>query len=55
LDTLTLKGNVIEDFEEEIIPILSTMNRLKKIDLSLNPITAIPKYRDHVVILTSSL
>jgi Leucine-rich repeat (LRR) protein len=52
LEVLILKKNRIVDFEEEICPMLQTMNALRQLDLTENPVTLIPKYRDQVIILT---
>jgi hypothetical protein len=51
---LILKKNFIADFEEQICPMLQTMNGLRQLDLSDNPVTSIPKYRDQVIILTGA-
>lgn len=55
LDTLNLKDNLISDFEHQICPILQTMNCLRILNLSKNPVTSITKYRDQVVLLSRSV
>ena len=55
LDTLNLRGNMIDDFENEVCPILQTMNSLRYLSLKGNPVTGIPKYRDQVVLLSRSV
>jgi Leucine-rich repeat (LRR) protein len=54
LEVLILKKNFIADFEEQICPMLQTMNGLRQLDLSDNPVTSIPKYRDQVIIMTGA-
>ena len=46
LDHLNIRDNYIEDFEQQICPILQTMNILKILNLKGNPVTQITKYRD---------
>ena len=46
LDTLNLKDNKIGDFENQVCPLLQTMNCLRIINLKNNPVTSITKYRD---------
>ena len=52
---LNLKENCISDFDEEVCPMLQTMNQLQILMFQKNPVTAIPKYRDQVVLLSSSV
>lgn len=54
LEVLILKKNRIIDFEEQICPLLQTMSALKQLDLSENPVNAIQKYRDQIIILTGN-
>lgn len=55
LDHLNLKDNHVSDFEQEICPILQTMNCLRVLNLKNNPVTGITKYRDQVVLLSRSV
>lgn len=55
LDTLNLRDNLIADFEHQVCPILQTMNCLRILNLSKNPVTQITKYRDQVVLLSRSV
>lgn len=55
LDTLNLKDNRIDDFENQVCPLLQTMNRLRILNLKNNPVTSITKYRDQVVLLSRSI
>ncbi|TNV88203.1 hypothetical protein FGO68_gene9687 [Halteria grandinella] len=52
VEVLILKKNRIVDFEDQVCPMLQTMNALRQLDLTDNPVTQIPKYRDQVIILT---
>ncbi|CDW71068.1 leucine-rich repeat protein [Stylonychia lemnae] len=56
LDSLNLSRNMIDDFDEQINPLLSTMNRLRNLNLNENPVQAVTqKYRDQVVLLSRSI
>ena len=55
LDTLNLKDNLITDFEHQVCPLLQTMNCLRILNISKNPVTAITKYRDQIVLLSRSV
>ena len=55
LDTLNLRDNQIEDFEQEVCPMLQTMNSVRILTLKNNPVTNITKYRDQVVLLSKSI
>ena len=46
LVVLNLKDNIISDFDEQVCPILQTMNHLRTLWLAGNPVTHISKYRD---------
>ena len=46
LDSLNLRDNLIDDFEQQVCPILQTMNTLKVVSFKNNPVTSITKYRD---------
>jgi Leucine-rich repeat (LRR) protein len=46
MEILDLRFNIIEDFSEQIVPLLDTMIKLQKLDLNANPVTITPKYRD---------
>ena len=53
LITLNLNDNGIEDFEQEIAPMLMTLVRLTNLSLLRNPVIRLtPKFRDQVVSLT---
>jgi Leucine-rich repeat (LRR) protein len=54
VEVLILKRNRIEDFEQHVCPMLQTMTSLQQLDLSENPVNAIPKYRDQIIILTTN-
>jgi Leucine-rich repeat (LRR) protein len=54
LEVLILKKNRIADFEENVVPMLQTLNSLQQLDLSDNPVNAIQKYRDQIIILTGN-
>lgn len=55
LEYLNLKDNNIKEFEQEVCPILQTMNGLRVLNLKNNPVTGITKYRDQVVLLSRSI
>ena len=55
LDIINLQNNLIEDFEQELCPLLQTMNALRILNLKGNPITQITKYRDQVILLSRSI
>jgi len=55
IDYLNLKDNLIEDFDGEVCPLLQTMNCLRHLTLSQNPVCHISKYRDQVVLLSNSV
>ena len=46
LEQLNLKDNLVSNFEQDVCPILQTMNRLAVLNLKNNPVTSITKYRD---------
>lgn len=46
LEQLNLKDNLVSNFEQDVCPILQTMNRLGVLNLKNNPVTSITKYRD---------
>ena len=53
LNILNLAENRIADFEEQVSPMLMTLQSLNKLSLLNNPVTKnTHKYRDQVVILT---
>ena len=54
LNTLQLKNNALKDMEELSDP-FGGMERLNKMDCRGNPLCALPKYRDYIVILCKSL
>lgn len=55
LETLNMKENLINDFENQVCPLLQTMNCLKTLDLRSNPCCKITKYRDQIVLLSKSV
>ena len=55
LDTLNLTGNNISDLENQVCPLLQTMNHLRVLKLTGNPVTQIQKYRDQIVLLSRSV
>jgi Leucine-rich repeat (LRR) protein len=55
LSYLNLKDNLITDFDEQVCPLLQTMNYLQRLWLIGNPVTTISKYRDQVVLLSNSV
>jgi protein phosphatase 1 regulatory subunit 42 len=55
LETLNMKENLIEDFENQVCPLLQTMNNLRILNLAKCPVTQITKYRDQVVLLSKSV
>ena len=50
-----MADNDIDDFEEEVCPLLQTMNSLRTLNLKGNPVCQIPKYRDQIVLLSRSV
>jgi Leucine-rich repeat (LRR) protein len=52
LITLNLADNLIEDFEDQVSPMLMTLQSLRTLNLKNNPVTKTAKYRDRVVLLT---
>ena len=46
IEILNLKDNLIQDFENEVCPLLQTMNMLRILNLKNNPVLNTPKYRD---------
>ena len=53
LVTLNLNDNLIEDFNEEVAPMLMTLINLTNLSLLRNPVVKqTPKFRDQVVSLT---
>ena len=53
LVTLNLNDNLIEDFNEEVAPMLMTLINLTDLSLLRNPVVKLtPKFRDQVVSLT---
>lgn len=46
LDILNIADNNIDDFENEVCPLLQTMNVLRTLNMKGNPVCQIPKYRD---------
>lgn len=52
---LNLKDNLISDFDDQVCPLLQTMNYLQRLWLVGNPVTSISKYRDQVVLLSNSV
>jgi hypothetical protein len=55
LRTLNLSDNLIRDFDEQVSPVLMTLQRLISLKLINNPVTKnTSKYRDQVVILTKN-
>jgi protein phosphatase 1 regulatory subunit 42 len=55
LDSINLKDNAIVDLENEICPLLQTMNYLRILKLNNNPVTGVQKYRDQIVLLSRSV
>lgn len=55
LDQLNLKDNKISDFENNVCPLLQTMNSLRILSLKNNPVVNISKYRDQVVLLSRTV
>jgi len=55
LEQLNLKDNSVGNFEQEVCPILQTINGLRILNLKNNPVTSITKYRDQVVLLSRSV
>ena len=50
---LNLENNIIEDFDDQVSPILMTLQHLNTLNLKGNPVVRLtPKYRDQVVVLT---
>ena len=49
LETLDLRGNLIQDLQEELMPLLSTMRGLTKLDMRENPVVRNAKYREQVI------
>ena len=52
LITLNLNDNLIEDFSDEVAPMLMTLIRLTQLTMLRNPVVKTFKYRDQVVSLT---
>lgn len=50
-----MADNDIDDFENEVCPLLQTMNALRTLNLKNNPVCQIPKYRDQIVLLSRSV
>ena len=53
LEQLDLSKNKIQDIEQ-VYEGLGSLKQLKELDLSQNPVTLLPKYREHVIIFSSS-
>lgn len=49
---LNLKDNYIGDFTQVAMVLQAMKQTLKVLDLRQNPIQKVPKYRDHIVVLT---
>jgi Leucine-rich repeat (LRR) protein len=50
---MNLENNMIEDFEDQVSPMLMTLQHLNTLNLKGNPVVRLtPKYRDQVVVLT---
>ena len=53
LFTLNLNDNLIQDFNDQVAPMLMTLVRLNSLTMLRNPVVKLtPKYRDQVVALT---
>ena len=50
LQTLDLRGNLICDLREQVVPLLSTMRMLTTLDLRDNEVTRHAKYREKVIV-----
>lgn len=46
LETLNLRGNWINDFQDQVMPLLTTMRGLTHLDLRDNDVQKISKYRE---------
>jgi len=49
IETLNLKGNLISDLQEQVLPLLATMRGLSNIDLRENHVQKDRKYREQVI------
>lgn len=54
LNTLSLKNNALVEMGDLSEP-LGALERLKTLDCRGNPLCALPKYRDYMVILSKNL
>ena len=53
LITLNLNDNLISDFDEQVVPMLMTLQSLRTLSMHRNPVVkTTPKFRDQVIILT---
>ena len=52
LINLNLNDNLIEDFNNEVAPMLMTLVHLRDLSMLRNPVVRVHKYRDQVVALT---
>ena len=48
IETLNIQQNLVSDIEH-VLPLLQTMRCLRMLDLSENPVTKTPKYRERVI------
>ena len=53
LITLNLNDNLIDNFDEQVVPMLMTLQNLRNLNMHRNPVVKnTPKFRDQVILLT---